>query len=526
MNQPPTQPSQSPPPPAQGSANQPDRCEQPPKTNTCSRRDLLSAAALAAAGAVLSSHHGPAANAQPPTAANPPTATRPVRTDAQRPRAIILLISDGMSLGTLTMAEQLAQLTRNRSTRWADLLRNPNAINILLATDSADSPVTDSAAAATAIASGHRARNGTINLLPDGRPLTPITALLHRQGHRIGLVSTTRITHATPAGFASSVNNRNLEDSIAEQYLKLGVDLLLGGGSVHFDPAARSDQRDLLADYRQANYAILTSAAQLADLKPSARALGLFDTSHLPYTIDQLADPAAHATMPTLAQLTAAALACLHQHDGGYLLMVEGGRVDHAAHNNDAAGILHDQLAFDDALAVALDHAERTADTLVLTTTDHANANPGLNGMGSGYRRSGAAFERLARVKHSFDWVIQRITDAGGPTETTLNSLRCILHRATALELPDAELLTFKKALNKLPTGEIHVQHENPPGIYGQILANHLGIGFCGTSHTSDFAPLTAIGPGAHALRDARHLADLQPRIASLLGIDPNDNLS
>src|SRR5690606_14792938 len=109
------------------------------------------------------------------------------------------------------------------------------------------SPVTDSAAAASAWGSGSRIFNWAMNMLPDGRALTPIAPLAKRAGRAVGLVTTTRITHATPAGFAAAAPSRNLEDDIAPQYLDV-VDVLLGGGRRHFDSAQRRDKRDLLRE--------------------------------------------------------------------------------------------------------------------------------------------------------------------------------------------------------------------------------------------------------------------------------------
>src|SRR4029434_4694557 len=110
-----------------------------------------------------------------------------------------------------------------------------------------------------------------------------------------------------------------------------------------------------------------------------ARVLGLFWSDHLPYTIDRNREPAMQSRVPTLAEMTSSALQNLSHSPDGFLLQVEGGRVDHAAHDNDAASMLHDQLAFDDAIGVALEFAKEHGDTLVIITTDHGTGNPGLS---------------------------------------------------------------------------------------------------------------------------------------------------
>jgi alkaline phosphatase len=112
------------------------------------------------------------------------------------------------------------------------------------------------------------------------------------------------------------------------------------------------------------------------------KVLGLFYDSHLPYTIDHIHSDALKRTVPTLAEMTRKALEILGDAPNGFLLQVEGGRVDHAAHANDAASIMWDQLAFDDAVEVVYEFVAKRDDTLMIVTSDHGNANPGLNGMG------------------------------------------------------------------------------------------------------------------------------------------------
>ena len=166
------------------------------------------------------------------------------------------MVSDGMSPGVLTLAEAYSKLTRRRGTQWWSLLNDRNAARGLMDTASANSMVTDSAAASSAWGGGQRVNNGSINVSTDGREITPIAAILRRKGARIGLVSTATITHATPAGFASSVSKRGDEDDIAPQYLGR-VDVLLGGGSGHFSKKDRLDKRDLSEDFAKAGYGIV-----------------------------------------------------------------------------------------------------------------------------------------------------------------------------------------------------------------------------------------------------------------------------
>jgi len=120
-------------------------------------------------------------------------------TPGQKPKRIIHIVSDGMSIGTLTCADLFSQLTRKRPLAWTQLWKNPAARTALMNTRSLNSLVTDSAAASSAWGSGSRVVNGAVNVLPDGRLLTPLYALLAGAGWKTGLVTTAEITHATPA---------------------------------------------------------------------------------------------------------------------------------------------------------------------------------------------------------------------------------------------------------------------------------------------------------------------------------------
>ena len=252
-----------------------------------SRRGLLRGGLLAA---------GTAAFAAPASRVSAMSARR----DA--PRNVILVVSDGMSASVPGMAEDFSKLVRSgQGTRLVSLADEAETAQGILTTASLHSPVTDSAAASSAWASGSLVANGSLNYLPDGTRLAPIGPLAQDAGRRVGLVTTTRITHATPAGFAAVVPSRNLEDAVAEQLL--GIDVLMGGGRRHFDASKRADRADLLATFRAAGYSIATDASELGQPK-AGPFLGLFDDSHLPMSIDRRADPALERSVPTLAAMT------------------------------------------------------------------------------------------------------------------------------------------------------------------------------------------------------------------------------
>lgn len=466
----------------------------------------------------------------------------------QKPRNIIHIVSDGMSVGTLTCANLFSQQLRGHRLQWVKLYSDPAARMGMMITRSLNSLVTDSAAASSSWGSGSHVANGAINALPNGRILTPLYELFQQQGWARGLVTTAEITHATPAGFASAVKSRDDAQAIAAQYLQRKVDVLLGGGRPHFDPTKRKDKRDLYRDFESAGYFLVRDAASLALAPTSGRLLGTFADSHLPYTIDQRQDARLSGKIPTLAAMTTAALERLQQHNH-FILQVEGARVDHAAHNSDAAAAVHDQIALDEAIEVCLNFRRKNPDTLIVITTDHGNSNLGLNGMGGGYGESSQRFANLAQVRASFPEILGRIEKVAekikvppmnGDAEDHLDAAK-LAAKAHAHEKEqdkdkekekedDAKVnsgMKMKDALRVEPKAIVDIvadttgyrmsnrraalfaqvlagqyqalydQMNSPVSQLGQIMANRLGIGWTGNSHTCDLVPIVAIGPGS-----------------------------
>ena len=402
-------------------------------------------------------------------------------------RNVIFMVSDGMSTGTLTLADSLRRAETGRPSAWVALFSDRAARRSICTTHAADSMVTDSAASASAWSIGLKVNNGAINFTPDGAQPEPILVTARRAGLATGLVTTTRITHATPAGFVANVPSRGMERPIAAQTLERGIDVILGGGAKHFPD-------DLLAQHPQ--YTLARTAQDLTNALASAPAdaplLGLFADDHIPYVLDR------EPTVPSLADMTRAALPRLARAAGGFIVQVEGGRVDHAAHANDAGSLLREQLDFDDALAVALEFTLARTDTLLVVTTDHGTANPGL----TLYDQPGNdGFERLARAARSFEWLSGRIAAAGGwhTARPTLAALVAEMTGGIELNPADLEWLDHAVGANQRNDG-FWARSRDANCALGSVLANHYGVSFLSPNHTSDMVEVTAIGPGAERL--------------------------
>ncbi len=449
----------------------------------------------------------------------------------QKPNRIIHMVADGMAMATLSMADHLSRAVRGRGLTWMTLNNQPGVIGSFMDVRSLNSLVTDSSASSCAWGSGSRIVNGTVNILPDGTLLTPLYTLFGQQGWKRALVTTTEITHATPAGFAASGLKREAAESIAVQYMERGVDVLLGGGQKFFDSTKRKDKRDLVADYKTAGYQVFKTAREFADANNDGKWLGIFANSHLPFTVDWNHDAKHRETVPHLAELTRKALAKL-ENESRFVMQVEGGRVDHAAHMCDAVAALYDQVAFDEAIDVCLDFQKRHPDTLIVITTDHPTGNPGLSGIGSNYGFSSALFTNVQRVKKSFSEILKCF----GVPEPTLGSpvdpkapqpvieqdpkiIADTIREATDYPVSLEKAAVLAPFLVKKGKAQFTLMNAAVAQL-GQLMANHLGIGWTGTAHCSDFVPLTAIGPGAERFRGFIQNVDVFRHYTQLAGID------
>ncbi|MCF6312206.1 MAG: alkaline phosphatase [Verrucomicrobiales bacterium] len=429
------------------------------------------------------------------------------------PQKIIHLVADGMSMGTLTCADYLSQQVRGRGLVWTQLLNQSGVVNALMNMRSLNSQVTDSSAASSSWGSGSRIANGAVNQLPDGRSLKTLYEVLGEAGWKRGLVTTTELTHATPAGFAASVAKRGMGEKIAEQYLQRGVDVLLGGGRKHFASSKRKDKKDLYAQYQKKGYTVMQNKSELEKADLDKPWVGTFSDSHLPYTVDYLNDAELQKTVPTLAEMAKRALQKLGR-SSRFILQVEGGRVDHACHTCDAIGAFRDQIAFDEAVEECLAYQREHPDTLVVITTDHGNGNPGLNGAGPGYGQSPTLFAHLKEATASFSVMLKRM----GKTPTT-DQIRKVIVESTGYKVPKSKVEQLAPYFEK-KGDPLYSLLNSVVAQMGQLMGNHWGIGWSANMHTADYVPLTAVGPGAARFSGFIQNTDVFHHYLAFAGID------
>lgn len=322
---------------------------------------------------------------------------------AATPKNIVFFLGDGMGLTTQTAARIY------KVGEAGDLTMDTLPETAFVRTYSNNAQVTDSAPSMAAYMTGVKMNNEVISMTPEtsafdaagkdylngtdstcpqsgnGKPVTTLLEIAKAAGMGTGAVTTTRITHATPAATFSHICHRDGENNIAAQAvpggagyngaLGDGVDVLLGGGRQFFLPATaggkRTDGRDLTAELKAKGYTYVQDKAGFDGVATTTKKLvGLFTSSHMAYDIDRDA-----SKEPSLAEMTGKAIDLLGQNPKGFFLMVEGGRIDHALHETTARKALQDTVAFDDAIKAAIDKMQAKdpglANTLIVVTADH-----------------------------------------------------------------------------------------------------------------------------------------------------------
>ncbi|MFH1982645.1 MAG: alkaline phosphatase [Pseudomonadota bacterium] len=438
---------------------------------------------------------------------------------------VIMMIPDGCSFEQYTLA------------RWVK--GAPLALDGILTgavrTYIADSVVADSAPAASAYATGRRTSDKLISvapktegllpgvLAPPGeaayRPLATVLEAARLAGKAVGIVATSRVSHATPAAFVSHVSRRDLEFDIMEQAVYQGVDVVLGGGGSYLLGAGqhlpgsgwawqgrRPDGENLTDVLHARGYGIITTRKELLNVR-NRRVFGLFASGHMAPDIDR------HRTAPeepSLAEMTAAAIGILSADPDGFFLMVEGSQVDWADHANDPAHLVSDLLMFDAAVKTAMDFAHTDGRTLVLAMPDH---NTG--GMTIGNSATNGRYSQMPVA----DVVapLKRMTASSGAIVQQLGKDRRPASLITAIARDWGIRITVDDATDVLE--KMAAYSDTPHYAIGEVLSpRYLVLGWTTHGHCGGDVPLGAFGPGRPAgLLDA---PDIGRTAAAALGLD------
>ena len=281
------------------------------------------------------------------------------------PKNIIIFIGDGMGVSQLSAAKyDRGNLNIERC-----------KVAGLVTTAAADKLITDSAAGATAYATGHKTSNGAISMSTNGKELKTLFEFAEERGKSTGVVATSTITHATPAAFTTHIDDRGRQDEIARQMAEGGTDVIIGGGRQYFIPQSiegseRNDDIDPIALLKN-KMPVVNDIQSLHKSLISNKLAALLELGPLPKASER---------EYSLAGLTKTALEILKKEENGFVLLVEGSQIDWGGHENNLRYILSETIDFDEAVGAGLDFAERDGETLVVVTADHETGGLSITG--------------------------------------------------------------------------------------------------------------------------------------------------
>lgn len=363
---------------------------------------------------------------------------------------------------------------------------------------SLDATVPDDAAVGTALATGVRVANGVISVNAEGADLPTLLEKARAAKLGTGLVTTLALTGPTMSAFSTHSPARRSEYEVAAQLGDHPPDVLIGGGGMFFLPSGsgggqRSDGRDIASELSQKGWALAFTREELLQRGQSGRLLALLAKGALPYDMDRDV-----TTVPSLAEMTRAALETLGKGNRGFVLVVEAGRIDWAAHDNDLVAMAREVLALDEAVAAVVEFQKRHPETLLVVAGNHETG-----GLSFPPRYD---LSVLAGVRSSVQGVVESLSaaDLDPDSEVLMRAARERL--GLTLDVPTREKLKRAQGDTR---GMLRV--------LAQLLATRAGVQFAGTTHTGLFPPIYARGPGQHELGRFTTAAGVGQRLQKLM---------
>jgi alkaline phosphatase len=408
---------------------------------------------------------------------------------------VIFLIPDGMSVTGTTL------------TRWMQggqpLALDEMACG-LVRTYWAKGAITDSAPGGTALSTATKTDNKyiAVSTKEDGqKPLATVLEAAKLNGKATGIISTSQVQHATPADFTAHYPDRSKEEILAEQQVYNNIDVVLGGGYRNLDGAVRKDKEDLIKEIKHLGYDYVTTPEALKASKAD-KLWGMFASMDLKYDMDR--DPSKE---PSLAEMTEKAIEVLSKDEDGFFLMVEGSKVDWAAHANDPVGVISDIAAFDKAVKVALDFAKENQETVVVSVTDHGNGGISIGDAGTtkGYDDAPLSL---------FIDPLKKVKLTGEGLEAKLNADRSNVKEVMAeyygiTDLTEQEIEDMKGAA----AGRLN-------NATGPIISKRAHIGWTTGGHTGEDVVLYVYSPNGDRPTGVIDNTDVSKYIERILGVD------
>lgn len=439
------------------------------------------------------------------------------KSDAPQAKYIFYFIGDGMGMGPVMAAQNYNRMVLGNST---PLTMMQMQVVGWCQTYSYSSPVTDSAAAGTALATGNKTRNGMLGMGPDSVAVTSIAAELHDSGYGIGLVTSVAADDATPGAFYAHVPSRKMSYEIDVQGVESGYEYIAGASYGGFKDKD-GNPTDLQQRMDRHGISVKYGAAALGD--HDSRRVMIFgdDTAHpwdLSYTIDSVAGAL------TLPALTADCLAHLQKYSPDrFFMMVEGGNIDHALHGNDAGAAIKEVLNFDSALAVAFDfYGKHPDETLIVVTADHDTGGLALGTNYLGYNNKLELFDHQRVSKEAFSDYCKSILNSR--RIYTWDDMKEYLADRLGLfgaievsperekELKEMFDITFEQR-NSNDQKTLYANFNQFAVEVFRTLNDMAGVGFTTTSHSGNPVPVFATGVGADLFKGFNNNIELPCKI-------------
>ena len=333
------------------------------------------------------------------------------------------------------------------------------------------------------------------------KPIANILEAAQLDGKATGIIATSEIMHATPADFSSHAVSRKDYDSISEQQVYQDINVMIGSGADYFTSEVRGDKEDLIS--------VIQKKYQYADTPEAFNKVtkgnlwAMFAPSDMAYDFDR--DPSKE---PSLAEMTDKAIDLLSQDKDGFFLMVEGSKIDWAAHANDPIGLISDILAYDKAVGIALDYAKKDGNTLVISATDHGNS-----GITIGNGSTNSTYDKTPLS--AFIDPLKKAVLTGEGIEEMLNSDRSNIK----------EVMNKYYGISDLTAAEIAEIKETEEGsmnyTVGPMIAQRANIGFTTTGHTGEDVTLYVYAPkGLNQLTGTVENTDIAAYMEKAMGLD------
>lgn len=435
-----------------------------------------------------------------------------VRTSAEEPQNVVFFIADGCGQASFSLARDFQREMDGIPHLALDRFEQGSAI-----TFAEGSRITDSAASATAYACGVKTLNGRIAMTADAQPVSTVLEKAEAAGYNTALISTSRITHATPAAFSSHVERRSMETQIADQQLTKDIEILMGGGRQFYVPidegGRREDGRNLIEEAEAAGYHRADNRADLmaVDALPL---IALFTASHMAYELDR--DPNEE---PSLAEMTAKSLELLGKADEPFFIMIEAGRIDHAGHGNDTAAHLWDVLAYDEAWQAAIEFATQDGNTLVLGTSDHETGGLTIGAQhegpnGSGYRYDPTRLSPITGSVEAFRGELAQRMANGGVDMAWFRSNLSTRFNIDFASIADPMMDIIAQADTNASAADSRLQW-----LLTGVMADSARIGWSTGGHTAVNVPIFAYGPGSSRFKGTLDNTEVGIRLQEVLGL-------